>query len=192
MDKDLRGRRISNEWRLLEQLAAAHPDVLEASRPQPTGAADFVCVTLRHTYGILRNGQFPSFTTSHSAHILFPRFFPSVPLEIRLMKPIFHPNVDPTTGFVCLWDRYSAGDTAIEAVRRLQQIIVWKLVNLDSVHVMQADAAGWYASPARGVDLPLRFTPITEPPRLCASAKAALAPSHSRRPRLSPADLTEP
>lgn len=184
-EKDLRGRRVANEWRLLEQLAAAQPAVLDGLGFETTGPVDWVRVTLGHTCGILRNGDFPHFTTSHSAHIQFPRFFPSVPLEIRLMKPVFHPNVDPVTGFVCLWDRYSAGDTAIDALQRLQRIIVWKLVNLDSVHVMQADAARWYTSPLRSVDLPLRFTPISQPPCLCGSKGSLLPPSHDRRSRLS-------
>ena len=184
-EKDLRGRRIANEWRLLEQLAAAQPDVLEASGFETTGPVDYIGVTLDQTCGILRGDHFPNFATSHSAHILFPRFFPSVPLEIRLMNPVFHTNVDPVTGFVCLWERYSAGDTAIEALRRLQQIIVWKLVNLDSTHVMQPDAARWYANPARGIDLPLRFTSISLPACLYASTGSLLRHSDGRRPRLS-------
>jgi hypothetical protein len=184
-EKDLRGRRIANEYRLLGQLAVAQPAVVGASDFETTGPDDCIGVTLGQTCGILRDGSFPNFVTSHFAHILFPRFFPSVPLEIRLMKPVFHPNVDPVTGFVCLWERYSAGDTAIEALRRLQQIIVWKLVNLDSTHVMQPDAASWYASAGRGMDLPLRFTPISLPTGLCASSGSLLPHSHGRRSRLS-------
>jgi hypothetical protein len=29
---------------------------------------------------------------------------------------VFHPNVDPDSAFVCLWDRFSAGDTAAQGL----------------------------------------------------------------------------
>jgi len=49
----------------------------------------------------------------------FARFFPAVPIEAYLTRPVFHPNVHPTTGFVCLWSRFSKADTVIEALCRL-------------------------------------------------------------------------
>jgi len=73
----------------------------------------------------------------------FPRFFPAVPIEATLTLPVFHPNVDSRSGFVCLWTRTSPGDTVMEALRRLQRIVAWAAVNNEAEHVMQPEAARW-------------------------------------------------
>ena len=163
MNLTLRDRRLANEWQLLEEAERVNPPILEISGRETHGEDDVFHVILHQACGIiLREGQ-KVLAQSHAAAIRFPRFFPSVPIEASLSVPVFHPNVDPCNGFVCLWDRFSSGDTVIEAIRVLQRVIGWKSVNIDARHVMQPEAAEWYANPAREWALPLEFTPLARP-----------------------------
>src|SRR5262249_38688823 len=100
---------------------------------------------------------------SHKVSLSFPRFFPSTPIEARLAVQDFHPNVHTETAFVCLWNRFSPGDTVIEAISQLQQVISCQLLNEETDHVMQPEALAWYQDPARGVKLPLPYQPINKP-----------------------------
>jgi len=70
---------------------------------------------------------------------------------------LFHPNVKPETGFVCLWEQANPSDTVIQAIARTQAIAAYRMVNPGSVHVMHASAAEWY----RDVALPQGLVPLT-------------------------------
>lgn len=178
----MRARRIENEWNLLQRLQAANPDVLCVLQRGIGPAGEFFRVILGRTAGPIRASGHIEIRDSHQIDFRFPRFFPSTPIEACLRVPIFHPNVDPDNGFVCLWTRTSAGDTIIEALTRMQRIISWDLLNLDGDHVIQPNAVGWYHEPARAVVLPCAFEALVVPESLLPSLHRA--PSGSRRQRL--------
>jgi len=163
MGIDLRQVRVSNEWKLLQQLALLNRSVIDIWDRRSVAVEDLFRVALRQTCGIVQTAATREFAFLHTIEIRFARFFPSVPIEVYLTTPIFHPNVDPCNGFVCLWNRFGPGDTVSEALYRLQHIISWTWVNLDNVHVMQLDAAEWYEDPLRRTTLPLTFTPLHWP-----------------------------
>ncbi|MGH9397114.1 MAG: hypothetical protein ACRD18_09730, partial [Terriglobia bacterium] len=127
MATTLRQRRIENEAGILAALARANPDGLEIL--DASSQRGVFCVSLGQTSGILRLDLPSIVATRHETEISFSRFFPDAPIEARLLAPVFHPNIDPLNGFVCLWDRFSAGDTVAEALRRLQRIIAWEMFN---------------------------------------------------------------
>ncbi|MEW6366468.1 MAG: ubiquitin-conjugating enzyme E2 [Acidobacteriota bacterium] len=155
----VRGRRLRSERELLWRLIDLNPETLAFSGAEQS--ADAVRVSLRRTCGITSLGPPCALSHEHDVRLLFPRFYPAMPTEAYLTDPIFHPNVDPRNGFVCLWTRTSSGDTVIEALCRLQRIIAWELVNLDAAHVVQAAAADWYVEP--NLRLPLDYTPLVVP-----------------------------
>jgi hypothetical protein len=163
MGIDLRQVRVSNEWKLLQEVVSLNPSLVEILDRRSGPEQDVFRVTLRQTGGVIQTGATKELVFSHTAEIGFARFFPSVPIEVHLATPVFHPNVEPCTGFVCLWNRFSPGDTVCEALYRLQHILSWSLVNLESVHVMQVDAAKWYEDPLRRTALPLSFTALCWP-----------------------------
>lgn len=177
----LRQRRLAGEWRALQLLAAANPETLRVEGRRSAGGGDAFEFVLLRTSGLLA----PDTVTvrTHAARLLFPRFFPAMPIEAYLSQPVFHPNIDPQTGFVCLWSRWSAGDTVVNAVRRLQAIITWRLVCLDAPHVMQADAREWYGSAGR-VALPLPCEALREPCGWREEREMGAVPTGGRR-RLS-------
>jgi hypothetical protein len=187
MDQDLRGHRIRREWQLLLDLARLNQPILEIIGHRLVRDAEAISIALHETSGIVRVHGQRTVIRTHLAEVLFPRFFPSVPIEIRLTQPVFHPNVDPVSGFVCLWDRFYAGDTTVEAVTQLQQIIAWKLANFGGDHLMQPDATAWYRDPARSDTLPLDFTPIVEPEEYALQKNPAhhfCGPNRQRRRRI--------
>src|SRR5258708_5920860 len=153
-EESLAVRRLRQEWLLLQEIARLNPGVVEVLSRRRLADGETFEIALHQTCGITSwtEGR-PVLARSHRVTFRFPRFFPSTPIEAYLATPVLHPNVDPSDGFVCLWTRSSSGDTVMEAVRRLQQIIAWKLVNFEATHVMQ---------PALNPPGPLDFTPMIE------------------------------
>lgn len=159
MNVELRNRRLENEWDLLGLLAQANPENLQVVGRNRETDGDWFQVILHQT---------------HAAGFRFPDLFPSVPIEAFLKQPVFHPNVHPETGFVCLWDRFSSSDTIAIAVRQLQRVIRWEVFNSNPDHVMQPEALAAAAT----IERPLPGVPIVMPPGFYTTR----APS---RPRLS-------
>jgi hypothetical protein len=156
-------RRVEQEWLLLARLAACNPDILEVHGRQENPDGEVFDVTLHRTTSVVREPDGCSLFDDHRAAIHLRPFFPSVPIEVGLARPVFHPNVNPRTGFVCLWGRYSPGDTVMEALAQLQRVLTWQLLNRQSVHLMQPEALEWQ----QGIDnlyaMPLPCAPLTKP-----------------------------
>lgn len=177
-------RRVEQEWRLLQILASTNPEIIESLARAEDVRGEIFRFTLRQTHGLIRHKDNLESDGSHDVSLHFPQFFPSVPIEASLACPVFHPNVHPENGFVCLWGRFSPGDTVMEAISQLQQVITWKLVNEDANHLMQPDALGWYKDASREIQLPLAFQAITKPVEVEKERTYALRPAESCRRRL--------
>jgi ubiquitin-protein ligase len=160
MSRHLRERRIENEWKLLQRIARLNEGLVEILGRVRAPEDDVFQVAVHETCGMVQTRAATECVTSHTIDLRYTRFFPSVPIEASLGMPVFHPNVDPKHGFVCLWNRASATATILQALQRLQLIISWTVVNLESAHLMQPAAAKWYQDPLRQAVLPLSFTPI--------------------------------
>jgi len=139
----VRARRLENEWTLLAQLAEYNRGILEVVGRDTLPDAEVFHLILHRT-SALALGAPPRLmeAASHAVAFRYPLFYPSVPIEAFLAVPVFHPNVHPENGFVCLWERFSPGDTILEAVRKLQLVITWELRNDRAEHVMQPEALG--------------------------------------------------
>jgi ubiquitin-protein ligase len=175
-DGTLFERRVDQEWKLLQQVAERNPRVVEVTGRRRLADGELFELVLKETSGIVGwRGTEPLIERRHRVTFRFPRFFPAVPLEATLAPPVFHPNVDPINGFVCLWTRTSPGDTIMEALRRLQRIVAWAAVNYDAEHVMQPEAVVW---PRRN----LEFTPLVEVEEF--KRQRDYARREGRRPRL--------
>ena len=106
---DLRQRRIENEWELLQELAQDNPALLSEIRRDHE---DFL-LKLSQTNAPVHTEENIELRSEHDVRISFPRFFPTMPIEAYVARPVFHPNVHPDTGFVCLWGRFSLHDTVV-------------------------------------------------------------------------------
>jgi hypothetical protein len=181
MSAGVRARRLDNEWAFLACLVEHNSGLLEAVKRERQPDADLFHVALRRTSAFSLENP-PAVLTSHDVAFRYPEYYPSVPIEAFLATPVFHPNVHPGTGFVCLWSRHSAGDTILEAVRQLQRVITWELTNSSAEHVMQPEALRWVPD----VALPLAYEPVRVPVELQLERTYARKPETGRsRPRLS-------
>lgn len=177
-------RRVEQEWRLLQLLAESNSTILANLTRKHGAQGEILSFILHQTSSMIgKPGRFESVIT-HEVHLHFPKFFPSTPIEASLTRPVFHPNIHPENGFVCLWNRFSAGDTVMEAISQLQQVITWKLVNQETDHLMQPDALAWYRDPSRGTELPLPYQPISKPLNFQQERTYAVRPPSSYRRRL--------
>ena len=84
----------------------------------------------------------------HPIRLVFTRFYPDVPIECYVDAPLFHPNVRPETGFVCLWEQANPRDTAIQAIARAQAMAAFRMVNMGGAHLMNKPAGEWYETVA--------------------------------------------
>ena len=159
----LHQRRIAQEWQLLQLLSKDNPELLRDCTRSADIDGPVFRFQLRQSQALVGDSGTFQIQDTHCVSVSFPRFFPAVPLEVSLARPVFHPNVHPETGFVCLWNRFSIADTVLEAVAQLQRVISWSLFNEEPDHLMQPQSLEWYRDPARSVSLPLFFEPPKRP-----------------------------
>lgn len=176
-----RERRIDNEWALLAELARSNPGTLDNLSRSRDAEADFFRVALHRTAALTGTPPHLQRVDSHVVDFRFPAWYPAVPIEAFLSVPVFHPNVHPDNGFVCLWTRGSTGDTIVTALVRLQNVIGWRLHNASPDHLMQPEALAWAAS---STGLPLPCTPLEIPASLLLELNWRQPPAEFRR-RLS-------
>ncbi len=167
MSGGLRARRLDEEWRLLEELVALNPHCLKEPSRARDVLADELSVTLFDTSALLESGEM---LDEHSVRLRFPRFFPSQPIEAYLATPVFHPNVDPENGFVCLWTKTDTSHTSMEALRRIQLALTWRAWNEEADHTMQPAALDWLRDEANRRRLPLPCKPLVEAEGISARA----------------------
>jgi hypothetical protein len=168
----MRKRRVANEKRFLDLLAAANPGGLAVDGWEQRDGGDMVRVTLLDTPAYLREG---GVVRRHELLLVLPEYFPSTPIEAYLERPVAHPNVHPVNGFVCLWASHAPGDTVVEALLQTQRVITWQLSNPNPEHRMQPE---WEAL------APLPYSPLT-PPAEHVAGRLPAAPL-GRRKRLDP------
>jgi hypothetical protein len=178
MTQGVRARRLDREWELLAALAGHNPGVLELVGRESQPESEVFRVILHRTSALsLTQSPRVMESASHRAWFRYPAYFPSVPIEGFLDEPVFHPNVHPENGFVCLWSRFSPGDTIIEALRQLQRIVTWELWNGRAEHVMQPEALKW----GRDVAISLTCELLWVPENLQLERTYGRRPGGSRR-----------
>ncbi len=145
--RSLRADRIEREWKLLERLRQANPERLEVLERTGSPVEDAFRVRLLQSPGLeYARGADLTIRDVHTIRLGFSRFYPDVPIECYVEEALFHPNVKPETGFVCLWQDASPRDTAIQAVARAQAMAAYRMVNLGGPHQMNKAATDWYTS----------------------------------------------
>ncbi len=152
----LREDRIEGEWRLLQRLAKLNPLQVQPLERRTTPLEEVFRVRLSRSPAIeaLRGGKVV-LRDNHTVRLSFPRFYPEVPIECHIEEPTFHPNINPVTVFVCLWEQTSRSHTVVQALARAQAMLAYRMVNLGEPHLMNREAARWYSEEAEADLLPL-------------------------------------
>jgi len=77
--------------------------------------------------------------TLHRAEIFLPLDYPRRPPFCRMITPIFHPNIDPQK--ICIGDHWSAGQSLVQLILRIGEMICYQSYNVKSP--LNANAAAW-------------------------------------------------
>ena len=90
--------------------------------------------------GLERGGRKdPVVREQHLAEIRLHSDYPRLAPQCRLLTPIFHPNIDPTT--ICVGDHWTAGERLVDLVIRIGEMIAYQAYNIKSP--LDAQAAMW-------------------------------------------------
>jgi hypothetical protein len=133
LQMDTRNRRMDAEWQLLQTLVDANQSTF-ASITRVQGEFQIV---MRESPAWVGEENDKRIETDHVLRYVYPRYYPSLPLEGYFVRPILHVNVDPLTGFVCLWKNYQPAQTIVDAILITRAVMACKIANWDFAHRMQ-------------------------------------------------------
>jgi hypothetical protein len=177
-------RRLEEEWKLLASLERLNPDLVKVNGRIVEGTAAVFCVTLRRSPSLVEVCTSLETVESHQVRFRFPAFYPAVHLEAFLDRPVFHPNVHPVNGFVCLWKDLSCDTTILEAIEQLRRVISYQLVNESANHVMQPRALNWLRRDGASPPLPFPTEGLQKPREFERERTYRERPAWARRRRL--------
>jgi ubiquitin-protein ligase len=98
---------------------------------------------------LLPNESKPLQDNTHKVEIALGADYPRRAPIVRWLTPIFHPNIRPTDGAVCLgilYERYLPGLGLKRVVELLAEMVQWH--NYDAYHAFNRQAAEWATDPA--------------------------------------------
>lgn len=81
----------------------------------------------------------PVMREHHVVEIRLSSEYPRVAPRCKVLTPIFHPNMDPTT--ICVGDHWTAGERLADLVIRIGEMIAFQAYNIKSP--LDAEAAMW-------------------------------------------------
>lgn len=91
----------------------------------------------------------------HRAEVFLPMDYPRRPPFCRMITPVFHPNIDPQK--ICIGDHWSAGQSLVQLVTQIAEMICYQSYNVKSP--LNATAAAWAEQNLEG--LPLEKVDLT-------------------------------
>jgi ubiquitin-protein ligase/DNA-directed RNA polymerase subunit RPC12/RpoP len=105
-----------------------------AGDPPDTYQIDYVINSLERD----KKGQ-PIPRTQHTAEIQLTLDYPRLSPKCKMLTPIFHPNIDPST--ICVGDHWTAGERLVDLVIRIGEMIAYQAYNIRSP--LDGEAAMW-------------------------------------------------
>ncbi len=76
---------------------------------------------------------------THEVEIQLTSEYPRISPKCRMLTPIFHPNIDPST--ICVGDHWAAGERLVDLVVRIGEMLAYQAYNIKSP--LDAEAAMW-------------------------------------------------
>lgn len=89
--------------------------------------------------GLVPEGESFAVKHEHRAEVFLPLDYPRCAPFCRMITPVFHPNIDAQK--ICIGDHWSAGQSLIELVTRIGEMICFQSYNTKSP--LNAKAAVW-------------------------------------------------
>jgi len=145
---------IVDERERVRALVADHQDMIELDgwnskiefKPNADHAPTRYIVTFTYKgfEKLSDNGDTPVISEKHQAEITMGADYPRTAPRVKWLTPIFHPNISPKTGAVCLGvlqDRYLPGLGLARLVTILAEMVQYR--NFDMTSALNGEAAKW-------------------------------------------------
>ncbi len=129
-------RRLQADYDEVRVTFSGHPHV----HVEPIGQ-QLPPESYRLTYrlrGLELVGTTPQYRELHTVEVMLPRGYPAEKPYCVPITPIFHPNVRE---YFCIADYWAAGETIVDVVVKLGDMIQWRIYNPKSP--LDAVAANW-------------------------------------------------
>lgn len=130
-------RRLQSDHEQVMARFATHPHIrLLAAEGVPPDKYTFVL----YVKGLVPLGEDDhGAAQEHRAEFFLPLDYPRRPPFCRMITPVFHPNIDPQK--ICIGDHWSAGQSLVQMVVRVAEMLCYQSYNLKSP--LNAVAAAW-------------------------------------------------
>lgn len=145
---------IIDERERVRALVADHQDMMELAKwnPHIQFEANTSHAPTRYVVSfdypsfreISNDGHTPVISTKHQVEIIMVADYPRSAPRVRWLTPVFHPNISPDTGYVCLgvlMDRYLPGLGLARLVTMLAEMLQYR--NFDMMNALNNAAAEW-------------------------------------------------
>ena len=135
--------RRANDFRLVRELAAAHPGALRIVRTEGAPPSRYLieigCRTM-----VALDGDAPTLGDRHTVRIDLDATYPLTKPRATVLTPLVNPHVFPS-GSVCVGEiAWNPGESLDLFVRRLRSILVWDPVGVNLDSPANGEAMQWH------------------------------------------------
>lgn len=137
-------RRLRADEVMLRETLAAHPHITVTAGPGNPPTAYTVVYDGVPGVTIAEGSTQPQYSMSHRATVNLVAGYPRDKPYCTIDTPLFHPNFGPRAGDeICIGDYWSAGQTIVDIIVKIGQMIQYQAFNVRSP--LNAVAAKWSA-----------------------------------------------
>jgi ubiquitin-protein ligase len=129
-------RRLQADFEQVSATFARHPFV---TLLQAEGVPPEKYTFQFNVRGLVLKDRQVTVESCHRAEVFLPLDYPRRPPFCRMVTPVFHPNIDPQK--ICIGDHWSAGQSLVQLVVRIAEMICFQSYNVKSP--LNAEAAAW-------------------------------------------------
>lgn len=137
MSMNPRMRRLMADWTAVQQGLANHPRIKIAGT---AGKPPQRYHILYNVKGLEEKADGAIVEKDeHLAEISLLYSYPRQPPQCRMLSPVFHPNIAPHA--ICIGDHWSAGESLVQILFRIGEMIAYQSYNIKSP--LNGQAAKW-------------------------------------------------
>jgi len=148
VDQKERIRALVTDQREMEELMGWNTHISFRTNTEHAPTIYTICFDYTSFRGLREDGHTPILTNNHRFKVTLGADYPQVAPSVQWETPIFHPNINPETGEVCLGvlrEKYLPGLGLARVVSILSEMVQYR--NYDMIDSLNAAAAAWTEEP---------------------------------------------
>lgn len=127
MSSPVRLKRLRSDYEAVRRLVKDHPKIeVEGVGGNPPDQY----VLLLHVRSLAERGGQIVPVDAHRLEITLPSGYPRDPPALRMLTPVFHPNIAPHA--VCIADHWTAGESLDALIQRVGEMLAYQSYNTKS------------------------------------------------------------